>query len=101
MISVLFQGKPFNIKIIQVYAPTMDMSSDGHEFGKLQGLVMNRKTWHAAIHGVTKSQTRLSDGTELMPQPLMLKVEVEWFYEDLCDLLELSPKKDDLFVIGD
>ena len=32
MVSALFQSKPFNIKIIQVYAPTMDMSSDGHEF---------------------------------------------------------------------
>ena len=32
---------------------------------KLQELVMNRKAWLAAVHGVTKSQTRLSDGTEL------------------------------------
>ena len=33
--------------------------------GKLQELVMNREVWHAAVHGVSKSQTRLSDGTEL------------------------------------
>ena len=40
---------------------------DGHEFGELWGLVMDRETWHAAIHGVAKSQTRLSHGTELNP----------------------------------
>ena len=37
-----------------------------------------------------------------MPQPVMLKkLEVEWFYEDLQDLLELTPKKVILFIIGD
>ena len=55
MISVHFQGKPFNITVIQVYAPT--------------------------------SNTQ--------------ETEVEWFYEDLQDLLELTPKKDVLFIIGD
>ena len=55
MISVSFQGKPFNITVIQVYAP----SSNAEE------------------------------------------AEVEWFYEDLQDLLELTPPKDVLFVIGD
>ena len=55
MISVHFQGKPFNITVIKVYAPT-------------------------------------SNATE---------AEVEWFYEDLQDLLELTPKKDVLFIIGD
>ena len=53
MISVRFQGKPFNIMVIQVYAPT------------------------------SKSE------------------EAERFYEDLQDLLELTPKKDVLFIIGD
>ena len=33
--------------------------------GRLQELVMNREAWHAAVHGVTKSQTRLSELTEL------------------------------------
>ena len=55
MISVRFQGKPFNITVIQVYAPTSN--------------------------------------TE--------EAEVEQFYEDLQDLLELTPKKDVLFIIED
>ena len=32
---------------------------DGHEFSELQEFVMDRETWHAVTHGVTKSQTRL------------------------------------------
>ena len=36
-----------------------------------------------------------------MPQPLMKEAEVERFYEDLQDLLELTPKKDVLFITGD
>ena len=55
MISVRFQGKPFNITVIQVYAQTSN--------------------------------------TE--------EAEVERFYEDLQDLLELTPKKDVIFIIGD
>ena len=55
MISVPFQGKPFSIMVIQVYAPT--------------------------------------NNTE--------EAEVEWFYEELQDLLELTPKKDVLFVVRD
>ena len=55
IISVRLQGKPFNITVTQVYAPTSN--------------------------------------TE--------ETEVEWFYEDLQDLLELTPKEDVLFIIGD
>ena len=55
MISVRFQGKPFNITVIQVYAPTSNAE----------------------------------------------EAEVEQFYEDLQDLLELTSKKDVLFIIGD
>ena len=55
MISVHFQGKPFNITVIQAYVSTSN--------------------------------------TE--------EAEVEWFYEDLQDLIELTPKKDVLFIIGD
>ena len=55
MISVRFQGKPFNVTVIQVYAPTGNAE----------------------------------------------EAEVEQFYEDLQDFLELKPKKDVLFIIGD
>ena len=55
MTSVLFQIKPFNITVIQVYVPTTNAE----------------------------------------------EAEVEWFYEDLQGLLELTPKKDVLFIIGD
>ena len=55
MIFVRFQGKPFNITVIQVYAPTSNAE----------------------------------------------ETEVEQFYEDLQDLLELTPKQDILFIIGD
>ena len=55
MIYVHFQGKPFNITVIQVYAPISNAE----------------------------------------------KAEVEWFYEDLQDLVELTPQKDVLFIIGD
>ena len=54
MISVHFQGKPFNTMVIQAYAPTSNAK----------------------------------------------EAKVEWFYEDLQDLLELTPKKDVLFIIG-
>ena len=55
MISVHFQGKPFNITVIQVCAPTRSAE----------------------------------------------EAEFEWFYKDLLDLLELTPQKDVLFIIGD
>ena len=55
MISVRLQGKPFNMTVIQVYAPTSNAE----------------------------------------------ETEVEWFFEDLQDLLELTPPKDVLFIIGD
>ena len=55
MISVHFQGKSFNITVIQVYAPTSNAE----------------------------------------------EAEVDWFYEDLQDLLELTLKRDVLFIIGD
>ena len=55
MICVHFQGKPFNIIVIQVYAPTTDAK----------------------------------------------EAEVDWFSEDLQDLLELLPEKDVLFILGD
>ena len=55
MISVRFQGKPFNITVIHVYAPTSNAE----------------------------------------------EAEIQRFYEDLHDLLELTPKRDVLFIIGD
>ena len=38
---------------------------NGHELGELQELAMDREAWHAVVHGVSKSRTRLSDLTEL------------------------------------
>ena len=61
MISVRFKGKPFNITVVQV-SNLMDMS-----LSELQELVMDREAWCAAIHGVAKSRTQLSNGTELKP----------------------------------
>ena len=55
MISVHFQGKPFNIMVIQVYVPTSNAE----------------------------------------------EAQVEWFYEDLQDLVELTPPKNVLFILGD
>ena len=55
MISLRFQGKPFNITVIQVYAPTSNAE----------------------------------------------EAKVEWFYEDLQDILKLIPKKYVLYIIGD
>ena len=55
MISVHFQGKPFNITVIQVYAPTRNAE----------------------------------------------EADIEWLFEDLQDLLEVTSKKDILFIIGD
>ena len=49
---------------------SMDMS-----LSKLRELVMDREAWHAAVHGVTKSRTQLSDGTELKPLGLWLFVK--------------------------
>ena len=55
MISCRFQGKPFNITVIQAYAPTSNAEED----------------------------------------------EVEWFYDDPQGLLEITPKRDVLFIKGD
>ena len=61
------------------------------KLSELQKMVKDREAWCAAVHGVIESQKQLNNWT--MPQPLMPKTEIEWFYEDLQHLLELTPKK--------
>ena len=63
---------------------------------------MDREAWRAVIHGVAKSRTWLNEWTELnAPTSNAEEDEVELFHEDLQDLLELTPPKDVLFIIGD
>ena len=60
------------------------------KLSELQKMVKDREAWCAAVHGVIESQKQLNNWT--MPQPLMPKTEIEWFYEDLQHEDELTPK---------
>ena len=58
---------------------------------ELQELVMDRETWRAAIHGVAKSQTRLSNWTELKRQDLLIGPDFanEWIFFEFLPMIEL------------
>ena len=53
-----------------------DLWFSGHELSKLQEMVKDREAWHAAVHGVTKSQTRLSNWTELQQTSIIYDEDI-------------------------
>ena len=59
-------------------------------------LKMTERSWF-----ISKAKYSTSQIQDYVPTPDAKETEVKWFYEDLQDLLELTPKKDVLFIIGD
>ena len=110
-----FQGKPFNIMVIQIYAPTSNAEEDEVEWfyenlpdflewtplKRVQNTVLGcnlKNDRRISVHFQGKS-FNITVIQIYAPTSNAEEAEVEWFYEDLQDLLELTLQKDVLFSL--
>ena len=62
---------------------------------------MQSQKWQNDLSSFPRQTTQYHGNASLSPTSIAEEAEVEWFYEDLQDISELTPKKDVLFIIGD